>query len=95
MWATHAIEQLRAGESVVIRPRGHSMVPLIESGRRCMVDPCTVESLEVGDVVLCKVSGRIYFHLVSALKDGRALIANNGGRQNGWTSQIYGKWRRA
>jgi hypothetical protein len=56
----------------------------------------TVETtrLEVGDIVLARVSGHVYLHLVSALEPGagRVQIANNRGRVNGWTSRakVYG-----
>ena len=54
------------------------------------VDPST---LEVGNIVLCKVNGRQYLHLIKAIaSDGRFLIGNARGHINGWTgpSQVYG-----
>jgi len=55
------------------------------------VDPTRVE---VGDIVLARVAGTTYLHLVSAV-DGahsRVQISNNRGRVNGWTShaRVYG-----
>jgi hypothetical protein len=49
--------------------------------------------LEVGDIVLCKVRGREYLHLVKARQGERYLIGNNCGRINGWVSRgaIYGR----
>jgi hypothetical protein len=45
--------------------------------------------LEVGDIVLARVAGTLYLHLVSAVDpgNGRVQISNNRGRINGWTSQ--------
>lgn len=92
-WATAHIDRLRRGETVTFRPRGQSMRGKIESGQLCTVEPTDPASLKVGDVVLCKVRGREYLHLVKAIQGGRFLIGNNRGRVNGWVSAaaIYGK----
>ena len=92
-WAAGHIEKLRAGETVSFRPRGNSMSGKIESGRLCTVAPVDPASLRVGDIVLCKVNGREYLHLVKAIQGGRFQIGNNRGRINGWVSAaaIFGK----
>jgi hypothetical protein len=92
-WATQYIAQLQQGETVQFRPRGHSMKGRIDSGQLCTVEPVDPATLEVGDVVLCKVNGRQYLHLVKAVQGGRFQIGNNRGRINGWVSgnNIYGK----
>ena len=91
-WATAYIEKLRKGETVSFRPRGNSMSGKIESGQLCTVAP-VADDLKVGDVVLCKVNGRQYLHLIKAVQGGRYQIGNNRGRINGWVSRnsIYGK----
>jgi SOS-response transcriptional repressor LexA len=89
-WATPYIEVLKLGACVSFRPRGNSMVPLINSGDLVGVEPIS-GTLEKGDIVLCKVNGRHYLHLVKAIGTCRALIGNNHGGINGWTSTIYGK----
>jgi len=89
-WATRAIEQLKKGETVKIRPRGNSMSGRIESGNLVTIAPLT-ESPEKDDVVLCRVAGIEYLHLVKAVSGGRFLIGNNRGRVNGWTGTVYGK----
>jgi hypothetical protein len=96
-WATAHIEKLRRGETVTFRPRGHSMRGKIESGQLCTVEPVDPASLKVGDVVLCKVRGQEYLHLVKAIQGARFLIGNNRGRVNGWVSAgaIFGKCVRA
>lgn len=92
-WATGYIEKLRAGETVSFRPRGNSMMGKIESGQLCTVEPVNAETLKVGDIVLCKVNGQEYLHLVKAIQGERFQIGNNRGKINGWVSAnaIFGK----
>ena len=91
-WAAHHIERLAAGETVSFRPRGNSMTPKISSGDLCTVAPVAVGEVAVGDIVLCKVSGSDYLHLVKAVgADGRVLIGNNKGGTNGWTRAVFGR----
>jgi hypothetical protein len=91
-WATGHIAKLRQGETVQFRPRGDSMKGKIESGQLVTVVPAP-ESLAVGDIVLCKVNGREYLHLIKAIQGDRFQIGNSRGRINGWIgrSAIYGK----
>jgi len=92
-WASGYIEQLKRGDTVSFRPRGHSMSPKIESGQLCTVAPVETETLAVGDIVLCKVKGSEYLHLVKAIQTGRFQIGNNRGLINGWigASSIFGR----
>jgi len=56
------------------------------------------ERVKPGQVVLAKVNGRLYLHLVKAVQDRgpgkeqRVLIGNNKGKLNGWTGErnVYG-----
>jgi hypothetical protein len=91
-WARY-IEKLRAGETVSFRPRGQSMTGRIESGQLCTVVPVHPDTLSVGDIVLCKVGGNEYLHIVKAVAGGRFQIGNNRGFINGWIgpNAIYGK----
>jgi hypothetical protein len=95
-WASEYIAQLQRGETVQFRPRGHSMRGKIEPGQLCTVEPVDPGQLETGDIVLCKVNGRQYLHLVKAMQGERFQIGNNRGRINGWISRngIYGKCTR-
>jgi len=95
-WATPYIEKLKRGESVQFRPRGNSMPGKIESGQLCTVVPANVEDVNVGDIVLCKVNGFQYLHLIKAIQGKRFQIGNNRGRINGWIGEngIYGKYVR-
>jgi hypothetical protein len=68
----------------------------IESGQLCTVEPVDSATLRVGDIVLCKVNGRQYIHLIKAIQRGRVQIGNNRGGINGWVSAgaIYGRCSR-
>lgn len=91
-WATAYIEKLQKGETVSFRPRGNSMKPKINSGDLVTVEPIT-EKPQKDDIVLCKVKGNHYLHLVKAVDGDRFQIGNNRGGINGWISLggIYGK----
>ena len=92
-WATRYIEKLQNGETVSFRPRGNSMKGKIKSGQLCTVAPVDANTLVVGDIVLCKVKGNQYLHLLTALRGNQFQISNNRGHVNGWigSSNIYGK----
>lgn len=95
-WADRHVEALRAGNTVQFRPHGNSMQGRISSGQLVTVAPLEGDP-EVGDVVLCRVAGSQYVHLVKATRgagDARQyLIGNNKGGTNGWVSRssIYGR----
>ena len=84
-WADKLIERLTAGETVQFRPRGNSMKGKIESGQLCTVVPiANIDKVTVGDIVLCRVRGAQYLHLVQAVREGQFQIGNNRGGINGW-----------
>ena len=86
------IEQLEKGETIITSENGNSMTPLIKSGQKHKLAPIKLEEVEVGDIVYCKVHGRLYTHLVKAIDAQKGLqIGNNHGNINGWTKQVYGK----
>lgn len=91
-WATGYITKLQADETVSFRPRGCSMSGKIESGELCTVQPVK-DDLEKGDIVLCKVAGREFLHLIKAIQGERFQIGNNKGHINGWIGRncIFGK----
>ncbi|GIF75478.1 hypothetical protein [Asanoa siamensis] len=82
------------GQTVQFRPSGSSMVPLIRSRQLVTVAPVEAARVEVGDIVLVRVAGTTYLHLVTAVDHtaGRVRISNNRGRVNGWTNhaRVYG-----
>jgi phage repressor protein C with HTH and peptisase S24 domain len=91
-WATVYIAKLQQGETVRFRPKGNSMTGLVNSGDLVTVEPRKDRHPEKGDIVLCKVMGNQYLHLVKGVDGNRVQIGNNRGGINGWTSlaQIYG-----
>lgn len=69
------------------------MVGKISSGQLCTVSPIGDKPVERGEIVLCKVGGNQYLHLVKAVQGDRFQIGNNRGKVNGWTtvSGIFGR----
>jgi hypothetical protein len=90
--AANIIAKLAAGEAVINKEGGNSMIPLIYSKQPYKVEPVNHSLLEKGDIVYAKVNGRIYTHLITALKQDEVQIGNNHGHINGWTklSNVYG-----
>jgi hypothetical protein len=86
------VKRLLAGETIISKERGNSMLPLIKSKQPVKLKPITWEEVKKGDIVYCKVKGNLYTHLVKAVDPKKGcLISNNKGRINGWTKQVYGK----
>jgi translation initiation factor IF-1 len=91
------IDRLEAGESVSIRPTGNSMTPRIMPKDKVTISPIKRAGrldhpIEEGMVVLAKVNGRHFLHLVSGRTGDRIQISNNHGHVNGWThiDKVYG-----
>lgn len=70
---------------------GNSMLPILSNPSTCTYR--TFFEYSVGDIVFCKVRGRwIDAHKITKIgPDGRYMIANNKGHENGWTREVYGK----
>ena len=93
-WADNYVTKLKLGESVSFRPRGDSMVPKIYSGQRVHLVPVGADTLLVpGDIVLCRVAGAQYLHMIKTMDGVRYQITNARGKINGWTTRdkIYGR----
>jgi phage repressor protein C with HTH and peptisase S24 domain len=92
-WATRAHAALTQGETVHIRPRGHSMSGRINDGDLVTVAPCDASSVRVGDAVFVRMHGGFLLHLVKAIQGDRVLIGNNRGKINGWVNKnaVIGK----
>ena len=86
-WASAAIDRLQQGQVVTLRPRGHSMTGRVNDGDLVTVEPLGERELHVGDVVLVRLHGREYLHLVKPIQGGRALIGNTRGGVNGWVGR--------
>ncbi|MGW6916986.1 S26 family signal peptidase [Kitasatospora sp. NPDC054939] len=86
--------RVAGGATVEFRPSGSSMVPLIRSRQSVVVAPVDPAKLMVGDIVLARVAGTVYLHLVSSVDPvrRRVQISNNRGRVNGWTGhdRVFG-----
>ena len=91
-WASYAIDALRRGEVTRLRPHGHSMHGKIEDGDTVTVEPIGERALQAGDIVLVRVHGHVYLHLIKAVQGERLLIGNNRGGTNGWVGRgaVYG-----
>jgi len=71
------------------------MTGIINDGQQVTVRPLRDDdTLAPGDVVLCRVKGAQFLHLVKAVQGDRYQIGNNRGRINGWISRsaIFGLW---
>lgn len=89
-WADKHIQKLKDGETVSFRPHGNSMIPKIHSGDLVTVSP-DIHELKKGDIVLCKVNGKQFLHLIIKIDRDVFQIGNNKGHINGWTRTIFGK----
>ena len=86
---------LREGETCKVTGIGNSMTPILKSRQAVICVPIKDDTkLEKRDIVLCKVKGHYYLHLIWAIKsDGTYLIGNNHGHPNGTIGRnnIFGK----
>ncbi len=95
-WATEAVAALQAGQTVQVRPRGHSMTGRISDGELVTLAPCQSENLSIGDIVLVRIQGKrfshIVLHCILSREDNRFLIGSHQGRVDGWVERdsIYG-----
>jgi hypothetical protein len=91
------IADLLAGKTVInYKEGGTSMEPKIRNGQlQTLVPISDLGTIKKKDIVLCKVHGKIYTHLVKSrrFRDGKweFSIGNNHGHTNGWTFEVYGK----
>jgi hypothetical protein len=85
------IEVLQQTGTGTMKCHGSSMLPILENPSTCTYR--RQDAYAVGDIVFCKVNGRFIdaHKIVKVGADGRFLIANNRGHENGWTRTIYGR----
>ncbi len=55
------------------------MTGKVNDGQLCTVEPLREHALAIGDIVLCRVRGSQYLHLVKAIQGERFQIGNNRG----------------
>jgi hypothetical protein len=79
------LRRLAAGEKVINKEGGSSMIPLIRSREPVTLEAVDASKLERGDIVYVKVHGQVFTHKVLSLRQGEAQIGNNRGGVNGWT----------
>lgn len=87
-------ERLQLGETCIVVGYGNSMTPKLMSGEAVIMEPVTEETiLSKNDIVLVKVHGHYYCHLISAIRNNSYQISNNHKHVNGWVSKknIYGR----
>ena len=85
-----AIKELDEVGETSLKVSGNSMTPLIKTKSLLVLKQ--TNDYQVGDAVLCKVKGNIYVHKITRVDaEGRYLISNNKGHDNGWTKNIYGR----
>jgi len=92
-WFTQAVQQLAAGQQATVRPTGNSMTPKVMSKATVTLRPNSDPAgLKAGDIVLVKIKGTVYLHLISATDKQRVQISNNKGRVNGWVprTSVFG-----
>lgn len=85
---------LMAGEICKVTGIGNSMTPILKSRQSVICEPVKEDTiLKKRDIVLCKVNGRCYLHLIHAVKEDSFLIGNNHGHMNGWTPRrnVFGR----
>lgn len=90
-WKEKKLSEMTKGESFVTSEKGNSMTPLFKSGEEHTLTKIeSLDEVNVGDAVFCKVKGSYYTHLVKAKDDKKGcLIGNNHGKINGWTKNVF------
>lgn len=89
-----AVEPLLRGETVEVMGVGNSMTPILMSKQIVTVAPVAPNTeFKKGDIVLVKVNGNVYLHLIKAVTPDQVQIGNNHGKINGWTKRknVYGR----
>lgn len=91
-----AVEWLKMGRKVARFEFGDSMMPILKSGEYCVIEPLNdLNSVNIGDAVLCEVNGYLMTHMVvskstSAKDSPYFLIGTTSMYVYGWTNKIYG-----
>jgi hypothetical protein len=89
----HTAIKLLQGETCLVQGFGNSMTPILKSAQVCEVKPIDDHSkLSKGNIVLCKVNGHVYLHMISAIRGNQFQISNNHKHVNGWITapNIFG-----
>ncbi len=91
-WARAAIEALLRGEEPTLRYHGEAMRGRIDDGAAVTLAPVEPGELKVGDVVLARVKGEDYLHLITAIDRCTFFVGDNVGGVGGWieTAALHG-----
>lgn len=95
-WADEAVKRLQNGLFAEVRPPGHSMTGLVGEGDLVALKPFMSYELTPGDIVLVRVPGKRYshivLHMVLSVGHEQFLIGSHQGRTDGWVkrSAIFG-----
>ena len=93
--APDAFEALMNGEEVMRYERGTSMEPILKDGEYAHLKPInSLDEVNIGDAVFCKVHGYLMTHMVLMKSSTGAdhpyfLIGSSRYEFYGWTDQIY------
>ena len=80
----NAQQRLVNGETIRIKTSGNSMSGKVDNGSFVTIEPVGDRVLKKKDVVLAKVNGKLYLHLISGVREDSFQISNNHGHVNGW-----------
>ena len=83
-WAKAAIEALLRGEQSTLLYHGDAMQGRIDDGAEVTLAPVEPGELKVGDVVLARVKGEDYLHLITAIDRSTFFVGDNVGGIGGW-----------
>ncbi len=89
VWLTR-VREMNSKGSITVKCSGNSMTPRIK-GKEPITIVKEYGKLKKGDIVLCKVNGSFFVHLITAIRGKQYQISNNHGHVNGWTNKIFGK----
>ena len=96
-WQQEARMALAEGRTFTVQPRGNSMGGIIADSNKVTLAPCDSAHIQLGDVVLARVQGKRYRHIVlhqiHAIEAGRLLVGGSVGRLDGWISaeDVFGR----
>lgn len=88
----NAQQRLMEGETIKIKTSGNSMSGKVDNGSFVTIEPIENKTLKKKDIVLAKVNGRLYLHLITGVRKDSYQISNNHGHVNGWAlkKNIFG-----
>lgn len=90
-WFMEALDGLKQGKTVKVRPHGWGMYPKFGDKALCTIEPLKDwRTLKEGDVVFCKIGKSYYLHFIRVIQESKFQIANAKGKIVGWASEIYG-----